>query len=139
MAKRIALLVTCGLAATSCHRLSPTEQRIVGTWYSWTMHGNIRTVFNRDHSLAIYIEFDDPKTVWGTGTWRVEENDLVFDLRLRGSPDSHHVKREKIRDIAGEKLTTDHNEYTRSKLYPDVPPDAPVPELFPLDSPTPTI
>jgi hypothetical protein len=103
------------------------------------MHGNIRTVFNRDHTLTEYIEFDDPKSVWATGTWRIEENDLVFDFRLVGSPDAHHVKREKIRDIAGDKLTTDRNEYTRSKLYPDVPPDAPTPELFPLDSPTPTI
>jgi len=80
MLKRLTLIAGVALfLLTACNRLSPDEQKVVGTWEAPGGFGP-RCIFNKDHTSAVLQRGADGK--WMTmseGRWRLEGNNIVED------------------------------------------------------------
>jgi hypothetical protein len=82
MLRRFAFAITVLLALTACDRLSPNEQKIVGTWEAPGGFGP-RRIFRPDHTSTTLFPGDAGKwTVMSEGTWRLDGNDIVEDFRF---------------------------------------------------------
>src|ERR1700737_1002064 len=78
----------CGLIV-ACHSLSQNETKIIGTWQYATMNAVGRMTFDRNHKVIVSFPHDDTVDAHfadakfdpaASGMWRLEGNDLVYDL-----------------------------------------------------------
>jgi hypothetical protein len=116
------------LVLASCHRLTPSEQNLIGTWSYSGMDFTNRVEFRSDHRMATLFG-DQEGRVWtpvSSGTWRIEGNDLVLEehflpnpLPLSGdTPRPKEAGRRAIREMTPEKIVwgdKDFAPYTRVK------------------------
>ena len=83
MLKRITIIATATLfSLTACNRLSPNEQKIVGTWEAPGGFGP-RCIFRSDRTSETLFPGEAGKWVVMTkGQWRLEGNNIVEDFRF---------------------------------------------------------
>jgi hypothetical protein len=77
------LVAACALLFLACHRFSPHEEKLIGTWEKAPIGFGPRCVFNRDHTSAVLFPRSDGKwEVMSKGTWRLEGNDIIDDFKF---------------------------------------------------------
>jgi hypothetical protein len=70
------------LVLSGCDRLSPNEEKVVGTWEKPDGSGP-RFIFSRDHTLATLFRGDRGEwTLLSEGTWRLDGNDIVEEFEF---------------------------------------------------------
>jgi hypothetical protein len=78
--------MTC-LLLIGCHRLSPSEQKIVGAWSNTGLDAVHYYVFEANRSLSVLAPEDDSENAKllrvGSGSWRVAGNDLVTEIQIK--------------------------------------------------------
>ena len=82
LSTRVFFSICVALAVSACHRLSPTEDKLIGTWQVYgTLDATWRLTFNRDHSL-VRLDDDDAGAFHPSlyGKWRIEGNTLITEL-----------------------------------------------------------
>src|SRR5690349_24431562 len=93
------------LALVSCHRLSPMEQKLVGTWQWEYIEGTGHMTFTRDHKILYHLDDEgqdhskppkDRVKVVTAGTWHLKGNTLVLStdnewLRAMYERTSRHI------------------------------------------------
>ena len=116
-----------------CHRLSPTEQKIVGSWSWQYIEGRGRIVFSPDHTMKEGFPpeeelhrplRDDDFTYIESGSWHLEGDVLVQELdnhlmvdRSVGISESERPKlekrvlRERITKIDDSRMTFDNGSW----------------------------
>ena len=115
---RISALFVTYLLLIACHRQSQFEEKLVGTWYFTTADADVETTLKRDHTLAATIN-SGGQALHYVGRWSLDGNDLIqeFDMSLlpKAMAQPNKIKRETIREITEETLTTTDNTYKRRK------------------------
>src|SRR3954465_9373192 len=107
------IAIAAALALIECHRLSPDERKLIGTWETRPMAARWHETFKPDHTLIVAFEdplgshkFPDPLS----GTWKLEGSQLTTDADLskieamlheKGTP---HVLSEKITFVGTDKI-----------------------------------
>src|SRR5205085_7616314 len=90
---------------SACSRISTIDTKLVGTWRSYSVDAACDTTFRTDHSLYLACEKGQPARV---GRWRVDGDDLVFEMDAYVNPPTEQVPqtsyRQKIVDLTQEKL-----------------------------------
>src|SRR6267143_955491 len=83
MPKRLTLIASVALfSLTACNRLSPNEQKVVGTWEAPGGFGP-RCIFRSDHTSEILFHGENGKwVVVSEGRWRLEGNNIVEDYKF---------------------------------------------------------
>ena len=96
---RVSTIIVLSTATllVGCYRLSPAEEKVVGTWEFSGVDFTNRLVYRRDHSAEELYRRDDglwsriqPWAVLSRGTWRLEgdtivsEREVVVDGPVRG-------------------------------------------------------
>jgi hypothetical protein len=81
MLKRITIVASAALFSLSaCNRLSPNEQKVVGTWEAPGGFGP-RRIFRSDHtSETLFPGQNGQWIVMAKSQWRLEGNDIVEDF-----------------------------------------------------------
>ena len=117
------------LLATGCHGVSPTEQKLIGTWSYSGMDFTTRVEFRADHTMATLMG-DQKGRVWTpitSGKWHIEASDLILEeqalpnlLPLPGdTPRPKERGRRSIREITPDKIiwadSSGFQPYTRVK------------------------
>jgi hypothetical protein len=78
------------VALVSCQRLSPGEEKIIGTWEFTGLDATGRVVFRRDHTVVdLFPENDSTIAKWAPtawGKWRLEGNEIVTDEEILPIP-----------------------------------------------------
>jgi hypothetical protein len=130
---RQVLPVLCALhLLTACHRLSPSEEKFVGTWSHSSMDATDFQVLRPDHSIVVFLpeERHDSSNVLrvfraGSGKWRIEGHDYVeeIDSELPVFPDNtplpKMVIRRRIVEIGRDKIVFDQDSpFVRKSLPP---------------------
>jgi len=92
-AKRYSVLlsgIASAIALVSCQRVSPAEEKIIGTWEFTGLDVTGRCVFRRDHIvITLFPQGDGPKEMWAPtawGTWRLEGSEIVTDEEVLPIP-----------------------------------------------------
>jgi hypothetical protein len=70
----------------ACHRLSPNEQKVIGTWASHSMDAAWQLTLNADHTLALAFDDDGKYAPSASGRWRLDGTELVIEVDLRSLP-----------------------------------------------------
>lgn len=106
---RTCLAFAICLLMVGCYRLSPDEEKVIGTWEFAGSGTTGRVVFRRDHTVVdLFPENKKPNARWeavASGKWWLEGDTIVTDERalLRASPDEtpfpRRVTRMKVRDF----------------------------------------
>lgn len=114
MMTRGVLLVGSMLAVATCHRLTPTEQKVVGTWEYTGMDFTNRIVFREDHTVTTLFPDSQREEKWVPavfGTWKLEGDELVTVEQFRNpypipgqTPARIETTRMKILEFAPDKL-----------------------------------
>src|SRR6478672_6394807 len=119
------ITVATAFVILACHRLSPDERKLIGTWETGSMDATWHETFKPDHTLIVAFEeplgshkFPDPLS----GTWRLEGSQLTTDVDLskieatlheKGTP---HILTEKITFAGDDKIErTGGSPYVRVK------------------------
>jgi hypothetical protein len=95
MLKRITIIANAALFSLSaCNRLSPNEQKVVGTWEAPGGFGP-RCIFRADHtSETLFLGKDGKWVVMSEGTWRLEGNAIDEDFKfISPAPDPGETPR----------------------------------------------
>src|SRR5436190_11744528 len=74
------------LLVATCHRLSPIEQKVVGTWEYTGMDFTNRVVFSEDRTVTTLFPDSQAPAKWVPavfGTWSVEGDELVTKEQFR--------------------------------------------------------
>jgi hypothetical protein len=109
LAHHIVLVLTAS-ALVACHRLSPGERSVIGTWRVQEIDGAEYMILGADHSYAFVAEADSdfPRNILiCRGSWRVEGNDLIIECTPDHVPDSQrgrlgwgkHIDREPLAEF----------------------------------------
>jgi hypothetical protein len=107
---------------SACHRLSPTEEKFVGTWSHSSMDATDFQVLGQDHSIIVFFpedQQDSSKDIRvfrvGSGKWRIEGNDFIqeIDSELPVFPENTPIPKmvisRKIIDVRHDKIVFDHD------------------------------
>ena len=94
MLSRIVIIGGLALSALSaCNRLSPNEQKVVGTWEVPGGYGP-RCIFRRDHTATtLFANGDGRWTVNSESTWQLDGNNLIQDFKFTHPGETPHVIR----------------------------------------------
>jgi hypothetical protein len=106
---------------TACSRLSPNEEKVVGTWEYTGIDATGRVVLRRDHTVVDMFFIEGAWEPVASGTWRLEGNELVTEENsLIGpsipgdTPRPKEITRLKIRAFERNKLVRDEDsDFTR--------------------------
>jgi hypothetical protein len=78
VARSLAVFVIVCLVG--CERLSPAEEKLVGSWEARTAPDSVTTfTFERNHTDWCVVHFRDDIWLDGTGRWRIDGSQIVFD------------------------------------------------------------
>jgi hypothetical protein len=77
---RLALLAL--LFVSSCHRITPAEEKLLGTWEWSSIDATGRIEFRRDHTTTTLFYLDGQWEPVTSGKWRLKANDLLTEQRL---------------------------------------------------------
>ena len=115
---RLCFVLALAAFSVSCQRLSPEEERVVGTWEFTGLDFTNRVVFRRDHSTEeLYaregglIAKISPWAALSRGTWRLEGDTIVTDERpvIGPEPRERRVTRIKILEFRPNELVREGN------------------------------
>ena len=71
------------IGMVGCQRVTPAEERVIGTWEFTGLDATGRVVFRRDHKVVdLFTDGDGPNARWIAtfwGKWRLEGNEIVTD------------------------------------------------------------
>jgi hypothetical protein len=104
--------------SVSCQRLSPEEEKVVGTWEFTGLDFTNRVAFHRNHrSEELYIRDGgllakiSPWAVMSRGTWRLEGDTIVTDEQtvIGPEPRPRRVLRERILEFRANELVREGN------------------------------
>src|ERR1700737_4055067 len=120
LSARICISIAIAAAVVSCHRLSPEEEKVVGTWEFSEFAFKNRVVFHPDHtSEELYVRDSGAKipswAVRSRGTWKLEGDTIVTDKKPvlappRGEPPyPRRVVRTKILAFRPDELVREGN------------------------------
>ena len=111
------VLAMVAVSTSSCQRLSPEEQRVVGTWEFSGIDFTNRVVYRNDHSAEELYPRETgllakirPWATLSRGTWRLEgdtivsEREVVVDGPVRGEK---RVIRSRILEFHPDELVRD--------------------------------
>lgn len=91
------LAMVFGFSALGCHRLLPSEKKIIGTWEFTGIDVTARVVFRRDHvvvNLAAENESADARwTPVACGRWRLQGNEIVTEEQVLPIPGHQFANR----------------------------------------------
>jgi hypothetical protein len=102
------LLVLAAACLAACHRLSPAERSVIGTWRVQEIDGAEYMILGADHSYAFVAEAMPGQLPRNTlvceGSWRIEGDDLVTECTMASVPESQkgrpgwgkHVERARV-------------------------------------------
>src|SRR2546423_12325587 len=105
------LLILAVSSLVACHRLSPAERSVIGTWSVQEIDGAEYMVLRADHSYAFVAEAKpgefERNTLCCEGSWRIEGDDLIIDCTAVYSPDGvkasrgpeRHTDRERVAEV----------------------------------------
>src|ERR1700726_3665914 len=82
---RTLLVAASALIVCSCHRLSSSDARVVGTWQFQSYGHPKRVRLGGDHKAVVlqYVRDDDTKVEFNpisAGTWRLDGSVLTVDV-----------------------------------------------------------
>jgi hypothetical protein len=70
-------MMTC---LVGCERLSPAEEKLVGSWEARTAPDSVTTfTFERNHTEWCVVHFREDTWLDGKGRWHIRDNQLVSD------------------------------------------------------------
>src|SRR5688572_15094154 len=80
-----AIIAFAYVALVSCHRLTSSEETLVGTWEAVgpeNIPRGIKLVFARDHTFHMLTELKEGWVTTNTGTWRLDGKKLFTEDQL---------------------------------------------------------
>ncbi|SRR6266508_5230215 len=94
LAARLCFTIAIAAISVSCQRLSPEEEKVVGTWEFSGIDFTNRVVFHRNHKSEVLHARDDgllakmsPWAAMSRGTWRLEGDTIVTDEQILIGPE----------------------------------------------------
>ena len=115
---RVCFTLAIAAVAIGCQRLSPEEEKVVGTWEFTGLDFTNRVVFHRNHrSEELYAREDSllaKISFWAAmsrGTWKLEGDAIVTDEQVIVGPQprERRVTRIKILEFLPDKLVREGN------------------------------
>jgi hypothetical protein len=118
LATRLSFVLAIAAASFGCQRLSPEEEKVVGTWEYSGIDFTNRVAFHRNHKSEVLFAREEgflakisPWRAVSRGTWRLEGDTIVTEEQLLVGPEPHErrVTRIKIFEFRPNELVREPN------------------------------